>query len=374
MTGFSFPSVLTVTVEVIDQVATRASIVTGALAAVIYVGFTVGPLPAVTTDALVGVDTIDTSASIFAWVALTVINILMAVCPSKAFVAVTGEFASRLTLALPVGTTDVGGNVPHPFRRVIGSHSHCTAVDHFTGGGAAMVFKVGAVLAFIVLRTLAEIVAGTVEALGTILAGIGLAIIYVQLTEVSRETSGTQTLESVDFILTVTPIQTGVAGAFIDVSLTVIACIARWTDTAITINQIPTGGIILTLAKAVINIYVTVLSRPARQAIAVVAANQILTVFGVDTRFGLTFICIYLACSASPLGRAHTLKSIHQVLAGAPVETVIWRTVINVCGACGPGPARRTLALKPHGSFLATALVVAGIREAGVLRNFTDGS
>lgn len=58
------------------------------------------------------------------------------------------------------------------------------------------------------------------------------------LTEVSRETSGTQTLESVDFILTVTPIQTGVAGTFIDVSLTVIACIARWTDTAITINQI----------------------------------------------------------------------------------------------------------------------------------------
>lgn len=61
------------------------------------------------------------------------------------------------------------------------------------------------------------------------------------LTEVSRETSGTQTLESVDFILTVTPIQTGVAGTFIDVSLTVIACIARWTDTSITINQILEG-------------------------------------------------------------------------------------------------------------------------------------
>lgn len=58
------------------------------------------------------------------------------------------------------------------------------------------------------------------------------------LTEVSRETSGTQTLESVNFILTVTPIQTGVASTFIDVSFTVIARIARWTDTAITINQI----------------------------------------------------------------------------------------------------------------------------------------
>lgn len=51
----------------------------------------------------------------------------------------------------------------------------------FTGGCAAMVFKVGAVLAFIVLSTLAEIVAGTVVALGTVLTGIGLTIIYVQL-------------------------------------------------------------------------------------------------------------------------------------------------------------------------------------------------
>lgn len=67
---------------------------TGALTAVIYVGFTVGPFPAITTDAFVGVYTINTSASIFTWVALTVINIFMAVCPRKAFVAVTGEFAS----------------------------------------------------------------------------------------------------------------------------------------------------------------------------------------------------------------------------------------------------------------------------------------
>jgi hypothetical protein len=90
----------------------------------------------------------------------------------------------------------------------------------------------------------------------------------------------------------VTPIQTGVAGTFIDVSFTVIACIARWTDTAITINQIPTGGIILTLAKAIINIYVTILTHPAWKTITVVTGNQILTGFGIYTRFGLAFICI----------------------------------------------------------------------------------
>lgn len=38
-------------------------------------GFTVGPLPAVTTDALIGVDTIDASATIFTGVALAVINV-----------------------------------------------------------------------------------------------------------------------------------------------------------------------------------------------------------------------------------------------------------------------------------------------------------
>lgn len=292
MAGLSFPSVFTVTVKVVDQVATRAPIVAGVLAAVVNVGFTVGPLPAITADALVRVDAIDAGATVFTGVALTVINILVAVCSSEAFVTVTCEFASRLTLALPVGTTDVGGNVPHPFRRVVGGHGHCAAVNHFTGGRAAVVFKVGAVLAFVVLGTLAEIVAGTVVALGPVLAGIGLAIVYVQLTEVSRETSGTQTLESVDFILTVTPIQTGVAGTFIDVSLTVIACIARWTDTSITINQIPTGGIILTLSKAVINVYLTVLTHPAWEAVTVVASNQVLTGFGIDARFGLTLICI----------------------------------------------------------------------------------
>lgn len=54
----------------------------------------------------------------------------MAVCSGEAFVTVTGELASRLTLALPVRAADIGGNVAHPFRRVIGGHGHCAAVNH----------------------------------------------------------------------------------------------------------------------------------------------------------------------------------------------------------------------------------------------------
>lgn len=66
----------------------------------------------------------------------------MAVGAGEAFVTVTGEFASRLALALPMGTTDVRGDIPHPFRRVVGSHGHSTAVNHFTGGGPTVVLQV----------------------------------------------------------------------------------------------------------------------------------------------------------------------------------------------------------------------------------------
>lgn len=38
--------------------------------------------------------------------------------------------------------------------------------------------------------------------------------------------------------------------------------------------------------------YVTILTRPAWEAITVVACDQILTGFGIYTRFGLAFICI----------------------------------------------------------------------------------
>lgn len=54
--------------------------------------------------------------------------------------------------------------------------------------------------------------------------------------------------------------------------------------------------------------------------------------------------------------------------------TVIWRTVINVCGTRGPSPTWRALTLKAQGGLLAAASVVAGVREASVLSNFTVGS
>lgn len=57
-----------------------------------------------------------------------------------------------------------------------------------------MIFEVGTVLALVIIRTVAaEIIALVIEALGPILARVGLAIIYVQLSVVvEREERGGQ--------------------------------------------------------------------------------------------------------------------------------------------------------------------------------------
>lgn len=99
-------------------------------------------------------------------------------------------------------------------------------------------------------------------------------------------------MESIDFILAMTPIHARVTCTFIDVFLTVISCIARWTDTPITINQVPTGSSILTLSTTVVNIYITVVARPASNAVTVVAADQVPAGVGIDTGLALTFIRI----------------------------------------------------------------------------------
>lgn len=49
------------------------------------------------------------------------------------------------------------------------------------GRGTTVVLQMGAVLALVVLRALAEVVRGEVEALSAALAGVRLAVIYIKL-------------------------------------------------------------------------------------------------------------------------------------------------------------------------------------------------
>lgn len=178
-------------------------------------------------------------------------------------------------------------------------------------------------------------------------------------------------MKSIDFILAVTPIHTRVAGTFIDVFLTALPCIARRTDTAKAINQVPAGSPMLALVNAIVDIDVAVLTRPARDAIAIVASNEVSARICVHTGLDFTLICIYLASLASPLRWANTFESIYQILTGTTVPTWVWRAVINVDGAGWSCPAWGTTAFKASRSFHTASTIVARIRQTGMFSYFT---
>lgn len=117
-----------------------------------------------------------------------------------------------------------------------------------------MVFQMGTILPFVVFWAAAEVVAGQIEALRPIPARVRLAVINIQLTQAPRETSRAETLESTDFILTVTAIETGGTFTFIDVLLTVGAGKARHTGAAVSIDQILANSAILALLVTVIDV------------------------------------------------------------------------------------------------------------------------
>lgn len=84
-----------------------------------------------------------------------------------------------------------------------------------------------AVFALVVVRTFAEVVGGQVETLRAVLTWVGLAVIDIQLTQLTRKASRTQALKSVNFILTPPTIQTGAASALVHILLTLFTSVTR---------------------------------------------------------------------------------------------------------------------------------------------------
>lgn len=87
---------------------------------------------------------------------------------------------------------------PRVNERLLQLHNTKVQKHTFTRSWAAVIFEVGTVLALVIIRTVAaEIIALVIEALGPILARVGLAIIDVQLSGmVEREERGGQNRES----------------------------------------------------------------------------------------------------------------------------------------------------------------------------------
>lgn len=95
----------------------------------------------------------------------------------------------------------------------------------------------------------------------------------------------------------------------------------------------------LTLPMAIVDIEVAVGALPAREAITVIAANQVFARKSIKARFPFTLIGVQLAGSPHPLLRADALEAVHLIHAGATRCTRIRGTLIDVKRTGGSTPS-----------------------------------
>lgn len=158
MTGLSLPAVFTLAVKVIDQITAHSSIPTRVHAAVVNVALTVVSLPAISTDTLVRVDFINASPAVTAGTTFTVVDVLMAVRAGESLLTLTAEVSSGVTSTSAVRTTNVRGDEPHAARSAVRRHGNRAAVNHLAWSDEAVVFKLGAVFAFVIFGTLTVVI------------------------------------------------------------------------------------------------------------------------------------------------------------------------------------------------------------------------
>lgn len=209
---------------------------------------------------------------------------------------------------------------------------------------------------------------------GSIQTWVDEAVVYVQLTELSRESWQTEAGESVDLVLASPAVQTGSAGTLIHISLTVVSRVTRRTHTAEPVHQVPAGSSVLALVLAVIDIDVTFLSRPTRNALAEVSTNQVAARVGVDTGLAVAFVGVDEAGLAGPLRRTVTLISMNQILTGPTVVTGVRRALINIEATGGSTPARGTDTLITQTGLNTAPSIRAGLRQTCMLCPLTVDS
>lgn len=185
MTGLSLPAILALAVKVVHKVSTHAPVPTRVSAAVVYIGFTVCSLPAVSTDTLIHIHFINTRPTVTTRAALTVINILVAVGAGESLVTLAAEVSAGVAATAPVWSAHVRGDKPHAACTAVRYHGNRAAVNHLAGRGPAVVFEVGAVFALVIVRTLTEIIVGQVETLRAVLTGASYTVVDIQLAQAS---------------------------------------------------------------------------------------------------------------------------------------------------------------------------------------------
>lgn len=371
MAGLPLPAVVTLAEEIVDQISTDAAVLTRSRAAVVDIVVAGGSVPAVCTDAEILTDFIDAGPSVQTGSQLTVIDILVAVRPGEPLLTRAAELSAGVTPTATVGPAHVGRNQTHPARRAVGRHGNRAAVNHFAGRGAAVVLQPRAVLPLEVFGTFTDVLAPQVETLAAVLTRTVEAVIDIQLTATPRGTGWTEAVEAVNFVMATAAFETRFAGALVHVRLTAFTPETRSAHTLKPVHQVLARGSVLTLTSAVVDIGVTVLSRPTWEAFAEISSNQIPAGVGVDAGVVVTLVCIDEAGLPAPLSRTGALEPVDQVLTGASMTAGVPHTLVHIDGAGGSGPAGGAATLEALTRLHTASPPQAGVRQTGVVRSLT---
>lgn len=205
------------------------------------------------THTVVSVDAIFAFA-IFAWIAGTVIEIVLTVNAGGTLLAVTQVLVDQVN-AFPSMETRVTVTFVNLVLATI------AGVPRITGAGEAgdaiaalpMVAWVRRALVnvtftqrtFKTLRTPAFVTVGSIHAFGSVLAGRTGAFVNINLTHGACETGRTTTGEPIDHIFTDSAVNTRAAVTLIDVELTECTSKSSHADTSELSDTVQAGGIIL---------------------------------------------------------------------------------------------------------------------------------
>lgn len=111
-------------------------------------------------------------------------------------------------------------------------------------------------------------------------------------THFSSESDGTDAAETVDLIDAFTAVHAGVAGAVVDIRVTVASRVSGHAGAVVVVDEVDASSSVLALAYAVVDVQVTVLAGPTFLALTPVISYHVLTGVRVDARIVFTFVYV----------------------------------------------------------------------------------
>lgn len=203
--------------------------------------------PALPTNALERVDEVHAGTAVQAGITSAVVDVLMAVNSRVARVADA--------LASAAGT-------PARTGRALAAAAKTVIQQAELGRG----FR--AVLALPLGRAVAVVVSLGVEALGRVAAGIGTAVVPVDLALVAGVAYRADALVRVDEVAALAAVLAGLRGALVDVELAVLARVAGRAGAVVVVDEVDAERVVLALAHAVVDVARAVLASEPAAALA----------------------------------------------------------------------------------------------------------